>query len=229
MRGLTIKDAVDDILGKYEFTKPKPKAIKEKAMTYNTNKPPQMEGDDLVFMQDCADNLYASPSDILRIARWRRWSPKTITRLATDRSIGIAPDGRMTFCYMTGVKYRNRDGITPKVIWKKGSRQCLWRVCQMYLANPKTVYITEGETDAITLIDDGLEPEWFNRNEMLSESHTMVVALPCATYTLSWELELFAGVDVVIWGDPDTAGVASMNRNADALTGVARSVRKASA
>lgn len=99
----------------------------------------------------------------------------------------------------------------------------------MWLANPSSVYITEGETDAITLIDHGLEPEWFNRNEMLSEADVMVVALPCASYTMTWEIPFFKGLDVFIWGDPDEAGIKCLRRNAAALSGVAKSVKRAEA
>lgn len=234
LNNTSVENAVDDILGRYDIPKPKPTQIRERKMNADENlyddtkKPKALEGDDLLFMQDCADNLYASPADILRIARWRRWSPKTIARLATDRSIGVAPDGRLTFNYATGVKYRQPDGASPKVLWRKGSKQCLWRFQQMILAAPQTVYITEGETDAITLIDDGLEPEWFNRNEMLAEAHTMVVALPSASYTLSWELHELRGIDVVIWGDNDAAGIEAARRNADAISSVAKSVRMVS-
>lgn len=234
MRCMTIKDAVDDILGKanpttYKRDKPqKEKKVMEQKNTY-PDKPDSLQGDELVFQQDCSDTLYADPAEILRLARWRRWQPSTLARLATDRSIGIVPDGRLVFNYRTGMKYRNRDGDSPKVLWRKGSKQCLWRFDQMWLANPSSVYITEGETDAITLIDHGLEPEWFNRNEMLSEADVMVVALPCASYTMTWEIPFFKGLDVFIWGDPDEAGIKCLRRNAAALSGVAKSVKRAEA
>jgi DNA primase len=65
-----------------------------------------------------------------------------------------------------------------------------------------TIYLCEGETDAISLIDAGLE----------SDERTVAVALPSAsTFKERWTT-LFAGKDVVLVFDADRPGEEATRR-----------------
>jgi len=66
----------------------------------------------------------------------------------------------------------------------------------------RTIYLCEGETDAISLIDAGLE----------SDGEMLAVALPSAsTFNERWAT-FFAGKDVVLAFDADKAGQEATRR-----------------
>jgi twinkle protein len=136
--------------------------------------------------------LRETPNLCERIARSRGWKPETIRGLTFEPSLGWH-EGKLAFIYETGVKLRWRQHGERIVRWAFG-KPWLWRGSYIDLAT--IIYLCEGETDAITLIDAGLE----------SDGQMLAVALPSAsTFSKRWAT-LFSGKEVVLAFDADSAG-----------------------
>ena len=127
-----------------------------------------------------------------RIARVRGWKPETIRELSREPSLGWH-DGKLAFIYETGVKLRWRQQGERVIRWAFG-KPWLWR--GSYIDTVKTIYLSEGETDAISLIDAGLE----------TDGTSIAVAIPSATtFNERWAI-FFACREVVLAFDADRAG-----------------------
>jgi hypothetical protein len=136
--------------------------------------------------------LRETPNLCERTAHARGWKTETIRSLTFEPSLGWH-EGKLAFIYETGVKLRWRQDGERIVRWAFG-RPWLWRGSYIDLA--LIIYLCEGETDAISLIDAGLE----------SDGQTLTVALPSAsTFNERWAA-LFSGKDVVLAFDADSAG-----------------------
>jgi hypothetical protein len=136
--------------------------------------------------------LRETPNLCERIARLRGWKPETIRELSREPSLGWH-EGKLAFIYETGVKLRWRQHGERIIRWAFG-KSWLWR--GSYIDTATTVYLCEGETDAISLIDAGLE----------SDERTIAVALPSAsTFNERWAT-LFEGKEVVLALDADRPG-----------------------
>ena len=148
------------------------------------------------------------PAVCERIAVSRNWKPGTILRLAQSKHLGWGGDA-LNFIYQTGIKVRRWPG--KEFYWWAGSG-CLWRV--EMLANASSVLLTEGEPDAITMIDAGFE----------DNNGSVVIAAPSAsTFHSSWA-ELFRGKEVTICFDADDAGRKGAARVAEIIRPVASSI-----
>jgi DNA primase len=90
----------------------------------------------------------------------------------------------------------------------------LWRFG--YIKQAETVFICEGETDAITLLDAGVE----------QQPKTLIIALPGASFHVDRWASLFAGKNVVIATDADEAGVKAAEQLACTLSPVTASLRR---
>ncbi len=117
------------------------------------------------------------------------WNPDTLQNLAREGSLGWAGDA-LAFLYPTGTKYRR---------WPH--KDLLWDGCTFLwrgelLPAATDVYLTEGETDAISLIDSGIEQTPGN----------LVVAAPSATTFKKEWAERFEGKSVTLCFDNDKAG-----------------------
>jgi DNA primase len=100
----------------------------------------------------------------------------------------------LAFIYSTGIKVRNWfDGSDRKVWWLMGGTS-IWRADRMVGASK--VFVCEGETDCISLVDAGFE----------NDPAVAVVAVPSAsTFHPSWA-PLFASKVVTLCMDSDPAG-----------------------
>src|SRR5439155_7412234 len=133
-----------------------------------------------------------------RIARARGWKPETIRDLTIGPYLGWH-EGKLAFIYETGVKLRWRQNGERVLCWAFG-KPWLWRGSLIDIAT--TVYLCEGETDAISLIDAGLE----------SDGRTVAVALPSAsTFNERWVI-FFEGKEVVLVFDSDKPGQEATHR-----------------
>lgn len=156
-----------------------------------------------------------------RIAKARGWTAETVRNLAHEPCLGWNDEhGALAFIFDSGVKLRRREPNGERRIWWHIGKPSLWRACllrgiQNDADKSRTVVVCEGETDAITAIDDGCE----------DDGKTHVVALPSAsTFAAGW-LPLFAGQGVILALDDDKAGHAATERVARMLEGTAASVR----
>jgi DNA primase len=120
--------------------------------------------------------------------------------------LGVDPAARICFNYESGLKFRYDDLDTGERIirWRFG-KPTLWRLGT--LAQARKVYLTEGESDAISLINEGVE----------NEPGVSVLAVPCSTFRLAPLAPLFKGKEVVLVPDPDEAGLKAGERWVNAL------------
>lgn len=138
----------------------------------------------------------------------RKWSATTFVKLAQDRHLGWAGDA-LAFIYKTGIRIRRWPGYDDR--WDVG-RAYVWRAD--LLARSNDVYITEGEPDAITLVDAGFE----------ETPGTAVVAIPGAgLFQQQWS-PLFRNKTVTICYDADDAGYKGAAKVAEWLEPVAAHV-----
>jgi|GEM_PF-523308 len=137
-----------------------------------------------------------------KIAKRRGWLPETVRGLALDAHLGLH-EGRLAFVYPHGLKLRWQDGAGKRCIaWAFGNNGELWRQDRLEVPEVRTVYICEGETDCLSLIDAGLE----------ADGMAAAVAIPGAScWRQEWNL-LFAGRDVLVATDADAAGEKAAGR-----------------
>lgn len=181
-----------------------PPSSRRQASTPVTPTPISEFADEFLSTQQChlaiamAETLRYAPDLCERIARMRGWKGETIRTLTCEPSLGWHKE-RLAFIYETGVKLRWRQHGERIVRWAFG-RPWLWR--GSYIDRARTIYLCEGETDAISLIDAGLE----------ACGQMLAVALPSAsTFNERWAT-LFAGKDVVLAFDADNAGREATRR-----------------
>jgi hypothetical protein len=145
------------------------------------------------------------------IANHRQWKQQTLRDLALDGYLGQDDDGHICFISAAGCKSRWREHGERRFRFLFG-RSWLWR--GELIPQAQTVYLCEGETDAISLIDRGIE----------DDGETVAVGLQGATLNVQPWAFLFTGKDVVIAMDDDEAGWkadASIDR---VLSGKAESI-----
>ena len=153
------------------------------------------------------------------IAKARNWKPETIQRLAAECSLGW-DEGRLAFIYSTGMKQRWKQGGERRFAFAFGKPHSLWRE---HMREPGfdgdgatvRVIITEGETDAIRLIDLGLD-----------SLATRIMAVPSAsTWPLDAEEKLRGLREVIFAPDNDAAGQAHVAEWCALVTPYVPSVR----
>ena len=160
--------------------------------------PPQpyrMTDKELKRAARAAHTLGTAPQFCASIAERRQWRPETIQQLARECSLGVE-DGKLAFLYDTGIKLRWQDAAGQRQFkFACGKPHSLWRG-HMRERHTKRVIISEGETDAIRLIDLGHD-----------DGVTRVFSVPSAsTWPLDWQRSL-EGLEVVIFAlDADEAG-----------------------
>jgi 5S rRNA maturation endonuclease (ribonuclease M5) len=149
-----------------------------------------------------------------RISAHRQWKTETIRHLALDGYLGRDDDGHICFNSAAGCKSRWRQDGERRFKFLFG-KSWLWR--GDLIPEAKTVYLTEGETDAITLIDCGIEDDG-------ATSRTVAVGMQGATLNIQPWSFLFAGKDVIISTDYDEAGRKAAQKIETALSDVALSI-----
>jgi len=120
--------------------------------------PYQLSHGDIRRIAAAAQGLPTNEKLIERlIAKRPEWSFEAIRGAALEGDLGYE-DGKILFSYRNGIKARWKDAEGKRVIrWLRGSAngQC-WRQ-SLLLCSHRTAYITEGETDALTLLSFGIE------------------------------------------------------------------------
>ena len=141
-----------------------------------------------------AEKLGTSPSLCAGIATKRGWKWQTIQQLASECSLGV-DGGKLAFIYPTGIKLRWQVNGERRFAFACGKPHALWRGHLRECRTTRAI-ITEGETDAIRLIDLGYD-----------DATTRVFSVPSAsTWPLGWKTTL-AGLDEVVFAlDADEAG-----------------------
>lgn len=150
-----------------------------------------------------------------KIAKRRGWLVDTVRGLALDGHLGLH-EGKLAFLYGHGLKLRWQEKGERRISWNFGGNHELWRADRLALPQIRRVIVCEGETDAVCLLDAGLE----------SDADVAVVAIPGAS---CWRPEwhpLLHGRDVLVATDADEAGEKAAARITAALAGVAARVAR---
>ena len=171
------------------------------------------------FAQAHAMSLRLAGDDALcgRIAKARNWQAQTLREMALDGALGWDEDegGKLAFIYETGIKVRWKKGGERIIRFHTGNAAQLWRGW-MILHSTRKVYVTEGETDAITLIDAGAE----------KDADCLVVALPSASVIPPDTAATLAGRDIVLCLDNDKAGLEATKKMEALLSGKVRTLKR---
>jgi hypothetical protein len=183
---------------------------------------------DIKRMAGAAHRLAGDPDLIKTLAASRpEWTEEAIRGAAFDGDLGYEDNcdyqgvsgPAILFGYTHGIKARwlaaDREGRRVfRWICGGAHGQC-WR--QSLLGNwHKTVYITEGESDALTLLSYGIE----------EEGDSLVMALAGAQ--MMPKPEAFKGRNIVIVPDPDQSGELAAEKLAELLQPMARSIKTVS-
>lgn len=155
-----------------------------------------------------ADRLTTDPAQCATIAAVRGWDAETIRSLAENGDLGWH-DGRLAFIFESGMKVRDWPGRDFR--WNCGS-PTLWRTPNV--EEPDTIFVTEGETDAISLIDAGVEC-----------CGGMVCALPSATTIRPEWFKTWKDKKVMLCFDNDEAGSKATAKVLDALKGITTRIK----
>jgi CHC2-type zinc finger protein len=157
----------------------------------------------------CAERLITNAQAIQALVDWRGWGPVTIRDLALEPALGLRINGRLALLYSSGLKTRVIG--SREFRWSFG-KPWIWR--GELILEFQNIYICEGETDVIRLINDGLE----------RDGQTLAVGLPSASFNLAPWAFLFAGKAVTLVPDDDEAGAKALDRTVQALEPVAESI-----
>jgi hypothetical protein len=147
-----------------------------------------------------------------QVATFRHWKYETIRGLALDGYLGGDDEGHFCFNSAAGCKSRWREGNERRFRFLLG-KSWLWR--GELIPSASTVYLCEGETDAVTLIDRGVE----------DDGGTVAVGVQGATLNIEPWTFLFKGKDVVIAMDDDEAGWKADANIERILSGNAKSIK----
>lgn len=200
----------------------------------STEKPlPRLSPRQNFVMIKAIENLARNDSEAVRrcasIADSRGWKPETVRLTALDQCAGwmrfstkirkpdpMCPDEAWCFIYRAGVKVRFHLPDGSKTFrWLKAeglNHQCLWRF-ECIGQKTETVWTTEGEPDAIRLMDMGIGETCGNKEA--------VCALPSASYSLRQdELAALRGKQVIFCPDNDGAGEKAAARLSQSLATV---------
>lgn len=160
-------------------------------------------------IKTAAKRLAENPHICQSVASKRNWDAKTIKHLAEEGSLGW-DGGALAFLYQTGMKSRNWPH--KEIFWDFG-KPGVWR--GTLVGDAKEVFICEGETDCISLVDKGIE----------EDGSMAVIALPSAS-TIPADLpKLVQGRHVTLCMDDDDAGAIATTKLADLLLDVCASVQ----
>jgi hypothetical protein len=217
--GGTLAEAAERLGAQHKQTQQQePKVLKQEptpAMTKDNpfGLPYRMADRERRLCVEAAERLLASESAIKSIADQRKWKAETIRNLARDPALGVTADRKLAFLYESGMKVRSREKGERQIRWAFG-KPWLWRFG--YINQADTVFVCEGETDAITLIDSGLE----------EDGKTLVVALPSASFRIDRWVSLFAGKKVIVASDSEEAGLKAAEHLVVALRRWARPLER---
>jgi hypothetical protein len=185
----------------------------------------QLTGDDIKRMAIAAHRLASDQAMITQLTAWRpEWTTEAIRAVALDGDLGFEDNCEhkgvngpaILYGYTHGIKARwlatDRDG---KRIFRwlcGGSQGECWR--QSLLGNRhQTVYITEGETDTLSLLSFDID----------QAGDSLVLALAGAQ--MMPEPKAFTDLDIIIVPDPDQAGEQACHKLTALLQPLARSIK----
>jgi len=136
-----------------------------------------------------------------RIAAARGWKPDTIRSLTWGPHLGWH-DQKLAFIYESGVKLRWRENGERRFMFAFGKAHSLWRSA-VVVPETRKIFVFEGETDAISAIDAGIEDDRLK---------SVVVALPSSTIMCPEWGPLFSGREAILCFDADVDGQRAVQK-----------------
>jgi DNA primase len=189
--GINLRDASDKLSAGSSLTP----ASEVPRATSIPAEPYQLRTPDIALMSAAAHRLASDNDKIHEFCKERpEWSYEALWHAAIEGDLGIDGDS-ILFGYTHGIKERSKDSNGNRVFkWLCGGAcgQC-WRQGSL-TSNHRRVFITEGETDALTMLSMGFENDCSNL--VLGLAGAEVLPKP----------EPFRGRDIIIIPDPDEAG-----------------------
>jgi hypothetical protein len=165
-------------------------------------------------IQQCQRNSLRFLQDreyLERVAKARQWQERTLHDLALDGYLGRDDEGHICFISASGCKSRWREGGERRFRFLFG-KSWLWR--GELIPGAQTVYLCEGETDVISLIDRGIE----------DDGETIAVGVQGATLNIEPWAFLFTDKHVVIAMDDDEAGWKAAEKIERVLATMSKSI-----
>lgn len=180
-------------------------------------------------IEEAASNIMRLANDhelCERIATARKWMTVTIRNAALDGALGWSDGwkmenghqmhrGALVFIYPSGLKHRWKQGEQRMIRWRSGKPETLWRASAI-TNRTRRIFLTEGETDCISLLDAGME----------SSRDVAVCALPNAGVIPPLLTTQLAGLDVVLCLDHDDAGARAKAKLIKLLAPHAKSLQE---
>jgi hypothetical protein len=185
-------------------------------------KPEPLAGADAELCSGAVKALLSDESARRELAELLGVSPDTLARLAGTLDLGLI-DGRLVYLAHDGENWhgcqvRGRPGEKSRFFWKVGKPFLPWRGWRLSDKRVRTVYICEGQSDAIALIDAGIE------DASNPASKVAVIAAPGTAFPESWG-DLFRFRRVILCGDRDEPGQRAVRKVGELLLPLAESVR----
>jgi hypothetical protein len=165
-------------------------------------------------MQECQRytlQLLQDHEYLERVAKVRQWQARTLHDLALDGYLGRNDEDHICFISASGCKSRWRENGERRFRFLFG-RSWLWR--GELIPGAQTVYLGEGETDVISLIDRGIE----------DDGETVAIGVQGATLNIEPWAFLFTDKHVVIAMDDDEAGWKAAEKIERVLATVSKSI-----
>ena len=105
--------------------------------------------------KDAIERLdFEIPVGLKNMMRRKGWTSKTIKSLVETKDLGVSSDGVLYYIYPNGIKMRTDYGSSRGDRWLMGgAKGNLWRGRQLEHELVEDVFVTEGESDLITLVE----------------------------------------------------------------------------
>jgi len=185
-------------------------------------KPEPLAGADADLCSGAVKALLSDESARREFSELLGVSPDTLARLAGTLDLGLIDDRLVYLSHdgenWHGCQVRGRPGEKLRFFWKVGKPFLPWRGWRLDDKRVRTVYLCEGQSDAMALIDAGIE------DASNPGSKVAVIAAPGTAFPESW-VDLFRFRRVILCGDRDEPGQKAVRKVGEMLLPVAESVR----
>ena len=208
--GLDTKDAIADLkgtLGNYAL----PAAAKRRVqVTKNDEKP--ISEEQARALDTARYRLYNNRELQERFALEIGVQPETIRNatMPADAAVGWSIRyNRPLYIYPRGAKVRFVPDHKPRFKWLCGRASEPWGAVNLRRPNVRRVFVTEGESDRLALLDAGWE-------DITADYGTAIVASPGTSFSQKW-IYLFKDKEVILAFDMDGPGQKAAKRISELL------------
>ena len=213
--GLTFPQAVKELAAKLN--------IHVEADDFKTLRPPKTKKKKYKDYTDLPDSIpiqktqsstvrlsKVNPDELIRMIARKRWNAATIAHLADNDYLGLSDDDKLLYYYPHGVKVRCDYDSSRGDRWLEGkAKGNLWRGNELNHELVNNVYVTEGETDLISLMS--------HRPEGITDAYIALPGSSNAKLTPIQAFHMAQGRKVFMLFDWDDAGKDAVIAMRDSL------------